>query len=119
MPLLQLLQVVRAHASYEKLNLVLSKHLILSEFLLDRDSRPHMVDDTTNSVSFLGVFTRLTVGKEILNCIHSGVHGRSVTGLAIPLINGAEHQFLVRVDTLAQLFIIRTVESLNVHAQRG
>ena len=99
---MQLFQVVRAHASYEKLNLfLLSKHLILNEFLLDRDSRPHMVDDTTNSVGFLGVFTRLTVGKEILNGAHSSIHGRSVTGLAIPLINGVEHQFLMRVDTIA------------------
>ena len=114
--LLQLFQVVRAHASYEKLNLFLCQ--ILSEFLLDGDSRPHMVDDTTNSVGFLGVFTRLTTGKEILDRPHSGIHDRTVTGLAVPLIDGVEHQFLVRVDTLAQLFIIRTVESLNVHAQR-
>ena len=119
MLLLQLFQVVRAHASYEKLNLILSKHLVLGEFLLDGDTRPHMVDDTTDSVGFIGAFTRLTVSKEILNCVHSSIHGRSVTGLAIPLIDGAEHQFLMRVDTLAQLFIIRAVESLNVHAQRG
>ena len=119
MPLLQLLQVVRAHTSYEKLNFILSKHLILGECFLDRDSRPHMVDDTTDSVGFIGAFTRLTVGKEILDSVHSGIHGRRVTGLTIPPIDRAEHQFLMRVDTVAQLFIIRAVESLNIHAQRG
>ena len=49
--LLQLFQVVRAHASYEKLDLILCQ--IFSECFLDRDSRPHMVDNTTNSVGFL------------------------------------------------------------------
>ena len=78
-----------------------------------------MVDDTTDSMGFLGVFTSPTAGEELLNGVHSGVHGRSVTGLAIPLINGAKHQFLMRVDTFAQLFIIRAIESLNVNAQGG
>ena len=116
---MQLFQVVRAHASYEKLNFILSKHLILGECFLDRDSRPHMVDDTTDSVDYLRSFTNPTAGEELLNNPHSGVHGRSVTGLAIPLINGAKHQFLMRVDTFAQLFIIRAIESLNVNAQGG
>ena len=94
---MQLFQVVRAHASYEKLDLILCQ--VLSEFLLDRDSRPHMVDNTTDSVGYLRTFTHLTVGQELLNSPHSSVHDHTVTRLTIPLIDGAKHQFLMRVDT--------------------
>ena len=76
-----------------------------------------MVDNTTDSVGFLGVFTSPTAGEELLNSPHSSIHDRAVTRLTIPLINGVEHQFLVRVDTFVQLFIIRAIESLNVNAQ--
>ena len=78
-----------------------------------------MVDNTTDSVGYLRTFTRLTVSKPLHNGVHSGIHGRRVTGLTIPLIDGAEHQFLMRVDTVAQLFIIRAIEGLNVNAQGG
>ena len=78
-----------------------------------------MVDNTADSVGYLRIFTHLTVGKKLLNSPHSSIHDRTVTGLAIPLIDGAEHQFLMRVDTFAQLFIIRAIESLNVNAQGG
>ena len=96
MILLQLFQIRGAHASYEKLDLFLFKRLlVLSEFLLDRDSRPHVVDDTTDSVGFLRAFACFTAGKKLLDSFHSSLHGRNVTGLAVPLIDGVEHQFLV------------------------